>query len=198
MNILFYDTETTGKFERDYPLTHPSQPHIVQFAGLLTDEDGNEIMDFKTLVRPTDDWNMHPKALETHGITIEQCQKFGIPIATVLHVIYVTPADLAVAHNNEFDESVVRVECKRNNRDQVLSHIPERFDTMKASTDLCKIPNEHYPGFKWPKLEEAYEILLGKKIENAHDAMADVRACKDIFFYIKRLNQKPDDDIPFT
>ncbi len=45
---------------------------------------------------------------------------------------------------------------------------------MKSSVQYCKLPGNY--GFKWPKLEELYNICFQEKLENAHDAMVDVRA----------------------
>lgn len=59
------------------------------------------------------------------------------------------------------------------------------FCTMKSNT--------HLTGGKWPKLEEALQKLCGRTLgEFAHDAMYDVKACKDIFF-ATRKDIKPEE-----
>ena len=44
---------------------------------------------------------------------------------------------------------------------------------------------------KTPKLVEAYTHFFGKSFANAHSAMADVRACKEVFFRLKDLGVVP-------
>lgn len=56
--------------------------------------------------------------------------------------------------------------------------------TMNESTDLCKIPGPY--GYKWPKLEELHKHLFGKTFDNAHDALADVRATARCLFELRR------------
>lgn len=52
------------------------------------------------------------------------------------------------------------------------------FCTMKTNT--------HITGGKWPKLEEALKHFCGRELGSfAHDAMYDVKACRDIFFAMK-------------
>ena len=58
---------------------------------------------------------------------------------------------------------------------------------MMKSTSYCKLPGKNGKGFKWPKLEELYQVLFGKQMENAHDALADVMACKECFFELIKL-----------
>jgi hypothetical protein len=56
---------------------------------------------------------------------------------------------------------------------------------MKASTDLCKLPSQFKRGgYKWPKLQEAYKHFFGEEFASAHDAMADLRACRRVFFHL--------------
>lgn len=49
---LFFDAETTGKAAMREPYNSPRQPHIVQLAALLTDDDGIERGAMNVIVRP--------------------------------------------------------------------------------------------------------------------------------------------------
>jgi DNA polymerase III epsilon subunit-like protein len=43
--------------------------------------------------------------------------------------------------------------------------------------------------YKNPRLEEAHIHFMGYGIEGAHDAMVDVRACKDVYFKLHSLKE---------
>ena len=42
---------------------------------------------------------------------------------------------------------------------------------------------------KTPNLGEAYRHFTGNDLQNAHSAMADVLACRDVYFSIKEAQQ---------
>lgn len=51
--------------------------------------------------------------------------------------------------------------------------IPNRwFDPMKILTPIMQLPHEYY-GFKYPKVEEAYQFLFGCFIKEPHRALQD-------------------------
>lgn len=56
--------------------------------------------------------------------------------------------------------------------------------TMKPNTEIVKAPKKNgSSGYKWPSLEEALQFYCKRSVgEFAHDAMYDVKACRDIFF----------------
>jgi DNA polymerase III epsilon subunit-like protein len=61
---------------------------------------------------------------------------------------------------------------------------------MHAATPVCKILHakpRHDQDYKWPKLSEAYRYFFGRALEGAHDALVDVKACRDVYFEMKRL-----------
>jgi len=52
--------------------------------------------------------------------------------------------------------------------------------------------------YKNPSLQEAYRHLFGRNFVGAHDAMADVRACRDVYFALHAPAKLPpagDDDL---
>ena len=63
--------------------------------------------------------------------------------------------------------------------------------TAKLATPICKIPPTEkmlkagFNKFKTASLSEAYLHITGSELENAHSAMADVRACMEVYFAIK-------------
>lgn len=63
--------------------------------------------------------------------------------------------------------------------------------TATLSTPICKIPptpkmvSAGFNKFKTPNLGEAFRHFMGRDFDNAHSALADVRACIDVYFAIK-------------
>jgi len=60
---------------------------------------------------------------------------------------------------------------------------------MAVTTPICKIPGK-YNDYKWPKLAEAYRHLFNEEIKDAHDALADVRACARIYFELRHTQSE--------
>lgn len=181
---LFGDTETTA-FAKSGNLVQPGQARICQVALLLTDENGKSISEFSALVKP-DGWNVSNDAEAVHGYSTEMCEKYGMPQYLIMHTFHemASKAMFQIYHNSSFDTKMFDIE-KSYFYDQAFQFAkPEVYCTMKESTPVCKIPSAR--GFKWPKLEEALQRLCNKSLGNqAHDALWDARACKDIFFALK-------------
>lgn len=177
------DTETTG-FKKAGPLKQDGQARIVQLAMLLCDEEGNHLSEFSTLIKP-DGWTISSGAEAVHGISMEKCEAFGMPIITALKTIHemMRGSDLVIFHNAAFDWNLFEIEYAYAGVE--LPKI-ERYCTMLASVDLCKLPGK-YNSYKWPKLAEALPILCGRELgDGAHDAMIDTKGAKDLFFELKR------------
>lgn len=194
MNIaLAFDTETTGLPLFKEPSEHPGQPHIVQLAAVLVDLDSRrELASMDVIVKP-EGWTIPAEVSAIHGITQEQALEVGIPESTALEMLLALWAQRTrIAHNESFDARIVRIACMR--------HAPSFADSWKAGkaecTQLLSTPILNLPptakmkaaGFNKPKsanLGEAFEFFTGRKLENAHSAMADTRACLEVFHAVK-------------
>lgn len=190
MNILFLDFETTGIPIYEIPSGDPSQPHIVQLAGILVDSDTREEIEvFEALVRPDGwEWNAHCGAFKTHGITVERATAEGIPEkeATETLLNLWKQCDLHVAHNANFDRRIFRIALKRYFSDEIAEEFraSEKACTGLLSKPICKMLPKNRYGYKMPKLSEAYEFFHECQFENAHSAMADTRACMSVYWAI--------------
>lgn len=180
---LFFDTETTGIARFNLPPEHPTQPHIVQLGAILADDNRRVVAEMNLLVKP-EGWTIPPEAAAVHGISTELAAASGLRVQTVVKLFMqlVLRADLIVAHNLDFDRMLVMAELARMAEATDLDLMRNRsgFCTMRAATPIMRIPGR--AGYKWPNLREAYAHFVGGQFEGAHDAMADVRACRSVYY----------------
>jgi DNA polymerase III epsilon subunit-like protein len=177
---LFFDTETTGKADMNSAPDAKHQPRIVELGAVLTDGVGDELAVLNLIIRPSD-FEIPAEASLIHGITTSAAKKSGVPLFHALMVFasLARNADTYCGHNVEFDLFMLKGECLR-----MLVELPNRpsFCTMKTMKDIVQLPGPY--GFKWPRLQEAYKFAFGKEFDAAHSAMADVRASKDLYFWM--------------
>lgn len=188
MSYLIFDTETTGFPSKDLESSHPKQAHIVQLACLKLDAQFNEVASFYTLIKPDYFKEISLGASQAHGITLEQCHCYGMPIGLALNVFFAMLKDTCfiAAHNLKFDKQMISIDYGR-----LIGGVPmltwsnSSICTMECTTDICALPPK-FPGtkYKWPKLQEAYEFLFKETFAKAHDALADVRATARILRWL--------------
>lgn len=184
MKYLFFDTETTGlpnKYKAHYSETE-NWPRIVQLSWLIADDKGKILTEHDYIIKV--DFDIPREASRIHGITNSIAEKKGVRINEVLEIFLASleKVDRLICHNVAFDLPVIQSELYQNDFSHEIA-LPN-FCTMKSSTNYCKLPGNH--GYKWPRLEELYDICFGKKIKNAHNAKADVRATYEIFYHLKK------------
>jgi len=192
---LFYDTETSGLPLFNEPSEDPRQPHIVQVAARLVDIDTRKsVAGFDLTVRP-DGWMIPDEVAGVHGITTEYAEAVGVNEDTALLALMAlwNSAQARIAHNETFDQRIVRIALKRHWQDDKDLMLKAWQDgpvrcTANLSTKVCAIPptpkmvaagRRH---FKTPNLREAHRILVGADFDGAHSAGADVEACMRVYF----------------
>jgi len=195
MNVLIFDTETTGFILKGADPGHPDQPDLVQLAALLCDESGREFSALSTIVVPGKP--IHRGARQAHGISDELADAVGVPPLAALSMFkaMLLRADMIVAHNLEFDAKVMLTAWTRVFGSDFRNELNGKraFCTMKAMTPVCQILHSsprHAKDFKWPKLEECVEFLFGEKLIGAHDALVDARACARVYFELKARREE--------
>lgn len=181
---LFFDTETTGFAQFKKLSSDPDQPGLVQLGAVLDDENRKTIGTLNVIVQSNIPVSLG--AFKKHKITDERIEKDGIELKDAIEQFHsmAMKATECVAHNNKFDLLVMEANYFRA-RIPVLNFVDKKQTcTMIAATKVLKIPGKY--GYKWPKLDEAYKILVDEKgFEGAHDAMNDVMACRAVFYAMK-------------
>ena len=206
--ILFFDTETTGIRKGGFI------PRVVQIGAMLTDNEGKVVGELNLLLHPEGFVNIPIEASNVHGFSTEFVKKYGVDRYMGLSAFFamLEQADTVVAHNAEYDMDLLQCEIDYYTHDRndptavgVWSEIYEEakskvFCTMLNTRDIMKLPlSEAQASFfkdkgidqqyKNPRLQEAHIHFMGYDFEGAHDAMADVRACKDVFFKLHSLKE---------
>lgn len=196
--ILVYDTETTGLPDFKAPSGEPHQPHIVQLAALLVDPESRKtIASMDVIVRP-DGWAIPDDVAAVHGITTEHAAAVGVSesLALGLFMDLWGCAGSRVGHNESFDARIIRIAQHRFDCGDLDAWKGAPAEcTARLATPICALPPTekmraakrfHH---KTPNLGEAYRHFTGRELENAHSAMADVLACRDVFFAIQDMGK---------
>lgn len=184
---LFFDTETTGMSKNHLAAAHESQPHVVQIAAILSTQD-RIYASINLLVRP--DKPIPKEASAIHGIIQEDIDKCAVSTnsAVLLFDKLVRKANVVVAHNLSYDALVMENAYHRAGLKYPV--LPMTFCTMLASTNLCRIPGHRSGEYKWPKLIEAHQYFFNEGFKGEHNAMADVQACRRIYYRIMEQKGK--------
>ena len=189
---LFFDTETTGFPHDKLPLDDPAQPHIVQIAAILDDENGHTRASLNMIIN-ADCGPVPERAYNVHKISEAIYREFGVSYLVALAPFnsLVQCTDIIVAHNTAFDLKLLKIAYTRMGKLEIFTskiQSKPQFCTMLATTDIVKIPNPSgRGGYKWPKLDEAYRVLVDSSgFSGAHDALEDVKACREVFYSLKK------------
>src|SRR5574344_137480 len=191
--FFFYDLETSG--------FSPREDRIMQFAGMRTDLDFNQIGEpVNILIKMSDDTLPSPSAIMVTKITPQQTQMDGISepefCKYVMNEIF-TPGTIEMGYNSvRFDDEFMRFMLYRNFYDPYEWQWKDnrsRWDLL----DVVRLTRALRPeGICWPvcdrtRTDENGDVhkflfptnrleLLTKmnhiEHENAHDALADVNA----------------------
>jgi DNA polymerase-3 subunit epsilon len=191
MNVLFFDTETTGLNKPKLPPTHPSQPMPVQLGMKLDDGSRKERGAVNFMIKTHGQWTVDPKAAKITGIDNKLADEFGVELIAAYEVWLdsVSAADALVAHNAAFDITVMR-RAGQVYAEQTGTTYEDPFAnkkvicTMLASMNIVRAKPKRNGQWKWPKLEECMQFFFGESIEGAHDALVDVRATSRVFYHL--------------
>lgn len=182
--ILFLDTETTG-LPTNWKAPYDQWPRMVSLAFSLV--RGDEILAQNEYIIKPEGYEIPLEASNIHGITTEEAQAKGKDVQMVLIQLATMTelADLVVFHNSSFDTGIISGEQIRAGwkREELICKSKKLFCTKQQSTNICKIPNVGRKGYKWPSLAELC-AFCGVKNKGAHNALNDVIATKECYFYI--------------
>lgn len=182
-SILFVDTETVGvpKNYKDVAWNLPNWPRLVQ-VGYQVYRDGKLFEERELLVRP-DGFSIPEEATKIHGISQSEALENGHDLKHVMLILQgpVNACNTIVGHNLSFDIHVLAAEFIRCGFGHPFIG-KLALDTMVSTVDLCKIPFPSGTGYKWPKLQELYQVLFGKELEQKHTALSDISYTAECYF----------------
>jgi DNA polymerase-3 subunit epsilon len=188
---LAFDTETTDVPRNHLERTHPAQPHLLQFAGILFDDLGYEIERLVTLVKPGPSALLSTAAYSAHGISLERASNNGMEPIDVFRwfTAKANGAKSIIGHNVQFDIQIMAILGARLSGQVWVPSCP-LFCTMTHSTPILNLPptarmlaaGRDHP--KPPTLSECVSHFFGEGLPNAHDAGADVKACIRVFRHL--------------
>jgi len=159
-DIVFFDIESTG--------LNVMKDRIVQIAFIKHKQDGSEPEELEYLINPG--IPISPEAMAVHGIKPEDvANKPTFQQLAQEMFDWIGDSDLGGYNSDRFDIPMLMEEFFRAGLE---------FDLDKRRhIDVQRIFYKMQPR----TLKAAYKYFCDAKLENAHDALADVRATVDVF-----------------
>lgn len=160
-DLCFFDVESTG--------LNVLRDRIIQIALIKIKADGSPDEELNLLVNPGMVF-ISQEAYEVHGISAKDVANKPTFDKVAKQIFdFIGDADLAGYNSNRFDVPILIEEFSRAGID---------FDVdSRKLIDVQRIFYKMEPR----TLSAALKFYCGKKIENAHDALADVQATIDVF-----------------
>jgi DNA polymerase-3 subunit epsilon len=195
---LFYDTETSGIPVWGKPSEDPCQPRVTQIAAELCEDDTDRVLAGMNFLIKPEGWTIPDDVAALNGITTELALQHGLPIKNVLPMfiaMWRRANFQRVAHNESFDMRMIRIELMRDPSCEVAFadewKAAPAYDTCSNSTKIVNLPptekmlaaGRNNP--KSPNLGEAFKFFTGRDLVDAHNAAADVMACKAIYYALR-------------
>jgi DNA polymerase III epsilon subunit-like protein len=180
MSIVVFDVETTGlPKKRNCPFTDfENWPYIVQLSWLVYNNDKGEIESINDYIIKIPEHETIPHdSIKIHGITNEIMREQGEDLVTVLMEFKrdISNSKVLVAHNLDFDTSMISVELLRNNlRNAMYFYRGTKYCTMHQTKHLFK---------RWPKLINLHKKFFKTTPKNLHNSLIDVYVCFRCFCY---------------
>jgi DNA polymerase-3 subunit epsilon len=159
-DLVFFDLEATG--------LNVMRDRIIQIAAIKYYADGREPAELEMLINPGIPISL--EAMAVHGITPKDVANKPTFAQVAKEIFdFFGDADLSGYNSNRFDIPMLMEELDRAGFE---------FDIEKRRLiDVQRIFYRMEPR----TLRAALKFYCGKEIENAHDAMADVKATIDVF-----------------
>jgi len=158
-DIVFFDIESTG--------LNVIRDRIVQIALVKYFADGSEPKELEMLINPG--IPISQEAMDVHGITPDKLRNKPVFSEVAQQLFdFIGDADLAGYNSDRFDVPMLMEELARNGLELNLDN--------RKSIDVQKIFYKMEPR----TLKAALKLYCGKELEDAHDALADVRATVDV------------------
>ncbi len=173
MKILWFDYETGG-------FAPSPSCEIVEAGWVVTEGDDLRVIERANHIVKVEH-PIHPRAVEVHGITYDQCQREGIPWVEVAQkMLDSLEGCVAVAgHNSAFD-----VRFSKFWFGWVDLEWPDLHEICTQDLANRWVPKSE---FKSRKLERLYEHFVGESTGEAHRALYDVEMTVDL---ARRLLEK--------
>lgn len=171
--LVVLDTETTGLVKHRWA-------QVIELAGVMLDEDGEEVGVFERLVHaeppPEAD-----EALRINGISRDMLLTAGRPMAEVVKdfQLFVGPAPVT-SFNVDFDAPMLKrmgLEMRFGDCIMLAAH-----RVMGAAGALPM----QYGRPKWPSLREACLFFGVPQVEPSHRALSDARMAAAVLMHLRQ------------
>ncbi len=158
-DLVFFDLEATG--------LNVLRDRIVQIALIKYPKDGGEPIELEMLINPA--MPISEEAMAVHGITPDKLKNKPVFEQVAQKIFdFIGDSDLSGYNLIRYDVPMLMEEFHRAGI---------AFDTDKRRIiDVQRIFYKMQPR----TLKAAYSYYCGKEMENAHDALADVKATADV------------------
>lgn len=197
---LFIDTETSGliqtcglPFGQNPPYTQLAKyesARIVQLSFILCNEKFEKIEERDFIIK-ADGFSIDNSNI--HGITNEISASKGVPFSDVATVLahYVQQVSHIVAHNANFDISVILSELHRIQLKTIISLIQKKKVLCTMKHTMRKVGAMNSYGIKAPSLAELYHHVMCRTLPITHNAKHDVSNLHDV---VKKMYDSNDLD----